>query len=166
MPAALQFKPRTPVRIFVVDDSPMVRGVLRGLLERHDNWKVCGEASTGSEAVRNVDRVNPDVVILDFQMPEMNGLDAAETMTSQSPDLPILMVSTYMSPELARRHARQECAARVENKTSLVWSRPLTTYCTIRLTSELEPARRPQTVTCGRPSRSGSCNIRSFSQEV
>jgi DNA-binding NarL/FixJ family response regulator len=102
MPAALQFKPRTPVRIFVVDDSPMVRRVLRGLLERHDNWKVCGEASTGSEAVRNVDRVNPDVVILDFQMPEMNGLDAAKTMTSQSPDLPILMVSTYMSPELAQ----------------------------------------------------------------
>ena len=80
----------------------MVRRVLRGLLERHDNWKVCGEASTGSEAVRNVDRVNPDVVILDFQMPEMNGLDAAKTMTSQSPDLPILMVSTYMSPELAQ----------------------------------------------------------------
>ena len=78
----------------------MVRRVLRGLLERHDDWKVCGEASTGLEAVHNVDRVNPDVVILDFQMPEMNGLDAAKTMT-HSPELPILMVSTYMSQELA-----------------------------------------------------------------
>ncbi len=101
MSAAVQFKPRTPVRIFVVDDSPMVRRVLRGFLERHDDWKVCGEASTGLEAVRNVDQVNPDVVILDFQMPEMNGLDAAKTMTRHSPKLPILMVSTYMSQELA-----------------------------------------------------------------
>jgi CheY-like chemotaxis protein len=91
----------SPTRILVVDDSQVMRGCLRRLLERHPHWKVCGEACDGREAVQKAQQVGPDVIVLDFQMPEMNGLDAARSIQSQSPRVPILMVSAHMSPQLA-----------------------------------------------------------------
>jgi DNA-binding NarL/FixJ family response regulator len=94
----------SPARILVVDDSQVMRRCLRRLLERHPHWKVCGEAFDGREAVQKAQQVGPDVIVLDvldFQMPEMNGLDAARSIQQQSPRVPILMVSAHMSPQLA-----------------------------------------------------------------
>ena len=91
----------SPTRILVVDDSQAMRRGLRHLLERHPHWWVCGEASDGREAVQKAQQVDPDVIVLDFQMPEMNGLDAAKTIRQRSPRVPILMVSMHMSPQLA-----------------------------------------------------------------
>lgn len=90
-----------PTRILVVDDSQTMRQSLRHLLERHPHWTVCGEASDGREAVKKAEQVGPDVIVLDFQMPEMNGLDAARSITRRLPRVPILMVSIHMSPQLA-----------------------------------------------------------------
>jgi DNA-binding NarL/FixJ family response regulator len=90
----------SPTRILVVDDSQAMRRGLRDLLERHPHWRVCGEASDGREAVQKAQQVEPDVIVLDFQMPEMNGLDAARSITQRSPRVPILMVSMHMSPQL------------------------------------------------------------------
>ena len=78
-----------------------MRRTLRNLLERHDHWKVCDEASDGREAVEKFDRGKFDVVVLDFQMPEMNGLDAAKQIALHSPSTPILMVTLHYSPQLA-----------------------------------------------------------------
>jgi DNA-binding NarL/FixJ family response regulator len=91
----------SPTRILVVDDSQAMRRGLRHLLERHPHWWVCGEASDGREAVKKAQEIEPDVIVLDFQMPEMNGLDAAKSITKRSPRVPILMVSMHMSPQLA-----------------------------------------------------------------
>lgn len=91
----------SPTRILVVDDSKAMRRGLRHLLERHPHWRVCGEASDGREAVEKAQQMEPDVIVLDFQMPEMNGLDAAKSITQHSPRVPILMVSMHMSPQLA-----------------------------------------------------------------
>jgi DNA-binding NarL/FixJ family response regulator len=91
----------SPTRILVVDDSQAMRRGLRHLLERHPHWTVCGEASDGREAVEKAKQEEPDVIVLDFQMPEMNGLDAAKSITQRSPRVPILMVSMHMSPQLA-----------------------------------------------------------------
>ncbi len=88
------------VRILLADDNEIMRRSLRRLLESRDNWRVCEEASNGREAVDKVDQSSPDVLLLDFQMPEMNGLDAAREIRRRSPDLPILMVSMHMSPQL------------------------------------------------------------------
>ena len=90
----------TPVRILVVDDSQLMRRCLRTLLEQRDAWKVCCEASNGKEAIEKAKQASPDVIVLDFQMPEMNGLDAAKEIRRQSPDVPILMVTLHMSPQL------------------------------------------------------------------
>jgi DNA-binding NarL/FixJ family response regulator len=91
----------SPTRILVVDDSQAMRRGLRHLLERHPHWRVCGEAADGREAVEKAQEIEPDVIVLDFQMPEMNGLDAAKSITEHSPQVPILMVSMHMSPQLA-----------------------------------------------------------------
>jgi CheY-like chemotaxis protein len=88
------------IRILVVDDNPSVRRHLRGVLEQHVGWLVCGEAGTGQEAVERFRQGRPDVIVLDFQMPEMNGLDAARVIKRLSPEMPILMVTLYLSQQL------------------------------------------------------------------
>jgi DNA-binding NarL/FixJ family response regulator len=89
------------VRILVADDNDTVRRHLRGLLEKHDNWRVCDEARNGQEAVDRFQEIRPDVIVLDFQMPEMNGLDAARIITQLSPETPILMLTLYLSRQLS-----------------------------------------------------------------
>ncbi len=91
---------RPTVRILLADDSETMRRSLRRLLETHTDWHVCGEASNGREAVDKVDQNSPDVLLLDFQMPEMNGLEAAKEIRLRSPELPILMVTLHLSPQL------------------------------------------------------------------
>jgi DNA-binding NarL/FixJ family response regulator len=84
-----------------VDDNAVMRRTLRNVLEGQDDWKVCGEASDGREAVAKFDKEKFDVIVLDFQMPGMNGLDAAKEITSRFPSTPILMVTLHHSPHLA-----------------------------------------------------------------
>jgi DNA-binding NarL/FixJ family response regulator len=89
------------VRILVADDSPAVRRCLRGLLDHHDDWLVCDEASNGREAVERFRSAQPDLIVLDFQMPEMNGLEAARLIVNLSPGTPILMVTIHLSKQLS-----------------------------------------------------------------
>ena len=102
------------VRIFVVDDNPSVRRYLRRALEEHGNWRVCDEARNGQEAVDRVRGVQPDVIVLDLQMPEMNGLEAARIITQRSPHIPILLVTLHISRQLSEEArkvgARGACA--------------------------------------------------------
>jgi DNA-binding NarL/FixJ family response regulator len=89
------------IRILVVDDNPAVRRYLRAVLEQHADWHVCDEARNGQDAVDRFKQVRPDVIVLDFQMPEMNGLDAARIIGRQAPEIPILMVTLYLSKQLS-----------------------------------------------------------------
>ncbi len=83
-----------------------MRRTLRQLLETQDQWKVSDEASDGREAVAKFDKEKFDLIVLDFQMPVMNGLDAAKEITSRSPSTPILMVTLHHSPQLAEAARR------------------------------------------------------------
>jgi DNA-binding NarL/FixJ family response regulator len=94
------------VRILVADDSPAVRRCLCGLLDQHDDWTVCDEVSNGREAVERFRQVRPDLIVLDFQMPEMNGLDAARHIARISPKTPILMVTIHLSKQLSEEARR------------------------------------------------------------
>jgi DNA-binding NarL/FixJ family response regulator len=90
------------VRILVADDSPAIRSCLRGLLDHHADWLVCDEASNGKEAVERFLEAKPDLIVIDFQMPEMNGLDAARHIVELSPKTPILMVTIHLSKQLSQ----------------------------------------------------------------
>jgi len=89
------------IRILVVDDSPAIRRYLRGILEQQQGWRVCDEARNGQDAVDRFWEIDPDVVVLDFQMPGMNGLDAARRIKRLSPNTPILMVTLYLTKQLS-----------------------------------------------------------------
>ena len=93
-------------RILVVDDNPAVRHYLRALLEQQSTWQVCDEARTGREAIQRVERNPPDMILLDFQMPDLNGLDVAREITRQFPEIPILMVTIHLSKQLAEEARR------------------------------------------------------------
>ena len=94
------------VRILVADDNPAIRRCLRGLLDHHDDWEVCDEASNGKEAVERFQEAKPDLIVIDFQMPEMNGLDAARRIVDLSPKTPILMVTIHLSKQLSEEARR------------------------------------------------------------
>jgi DNA-binding NarL/FixJ family response regulator len=91
-------KPKT--RILIVDDSALLRKQLRKLLQQNPNWEVCGESADGRDAVQKTRELNPDLVVMDFAMPQMNGVEAAREISKVFPEMPILMFTMYMSNQL------------------------------------------------------------------
>lgn len=89
------------VRILLVDDNPSVRHYLRAILEQETSWRVCGEARTGAEALKKVLESPPDLILLDYQMPDLNGVDIAKQICGMFPKIPILMVTLHLSKQLA-----------------------------------------------------------------
>jgi CheY-like chemotaxis protein len=90
-----------PARILIVDDSPSARSFLKKLLETHPGqWKVCGEAVNGLEAVQKAVELKPDLIIVDLQMPIMDGLTASGSIAQSLPGIPILMSTIHKSEQL------------------------------------------------------------------
>jgi DNA-binding NarL/FixJ family response regulator len=87
-------------RILIVDDSALVRTRLRDMLQQHAQWKVCGEAANGREALDKVQMLGPDLIVLDFLMPGMDGLQAARELGKLVPHVPILMFTMHLSRQL------------------------------------------------------------------
>jgi DNA-binding NarL/FixJ family response regulator len=91
-----------PLRILVVDDHAVVRRGVRSLLESEEGFDITGEATTGREAVDMARRLQPDVVVMDLSLPELNGLDATRQILKASPGSEILVLTMHHSEELAR----------------------------------------------------------------
>jgi len=92
--------PTMAARILIADDNPHVRHSLRTLLERNPEWEICGEAVDGKDAVRKARQLSPDLIVMDFLMPGMNGLEAAREISRTVPDMPILICTMYLSQQL------------------------------------------------------------------
>src|SRR6202795_5059237 len=90
------------LRILIVDDHAVVRRGVRSLLESHEGWQVCGEATTGRDAVAQSLQLRPDVVIMDLSLPELNGLDTTRQILKAAPDTEVLVLTMHHSEELAR----------------------------------------------------------------
>ncbi len=88
-------------RILIADDSPYVRQGLRSLLSVHPDWQVCGEAVDGQDAVEKTRQLAPDVVVLDFAMPVVDGVKAAREIAKISPGIQVLLCSMYLDSQLA-----------------------------------------------------------------
>jgi len=83
------------IRILLADDHELTRSGLRYLLEKHEDWSVCGEASNGRLAVEMAEKLRPDFAILDMSMPEMNGLEATRQILKKQPQLNILIFTMH-----------------------------------------------------------------------
>jgi DNA-binding NarL/FixJ family response regulator len=90
------------LRILVADDHQLLRQGLRTLLETQPGWKVCGEAITGTEAVEKARQLQPDIVVLDVHMPEMDGLQAAREILAARPQIEVLILTIDESAEVIR----------------------------------------------------------------
>lgn len=88
-------------RILVADDSDVVRRGIKRLLDEHAGWEVCGEAGDGQEAVEKARQLSPDVVVLDFSMPILNGIEAARQIHESRPSTKFVLCSMYLDSQLA-----------------------------------------------------------------
>ncbi|HSF19154.1 MAG TPA: response regulator transcription factor [Vicinamibacteria bacterium] len=89
-------------QILLADDHELVRKGLRGVLATRPDWNVCGEAVTGREAVSKAKELNPDVVILDVSMPELNGVEATREIVQSCPKTEVLILTVHDSDSLIR----------------------------------------------------------------
>ncbi len=93
---------RQGITVLIADDHPMVREGLRSMLDA-DEISVIGEAATGAEAVERVQQLNPDVVLMDVRMPDMDGLAATEVVKQAFPDTSVIVITSYESKDYLRR---------------------------------------------------------------
>jgi DNA-binding NarL/FixJ family response regulator len=84
---------RAVIKVVIADDHPLVRFAVRRCLEWEESVEVVGEATTGREAVDLVRRLRPDAVLLDYQMPVLDGMDAARAIREDVPEVAILMLT-------------------------------------------------------------------------
>jgi DNA-binding NarL/FixJ family response regulator len=93
---------KTTVQILIADDHDVMREGTRAVIERQPGWEVCGVAATGREAVEQAFALEPDVVVMDMSMPELNGLAAAQQIRRRLPQTEILIFTAHQTDELIR----------------------------------------------------------------
>jgi DNA-binding NarL/FixJ family response regulator len=84
-----------PIRLLIADDHPVVRDGLRAMLATQPDMELIGEAATGTEAVAQARALRPDVVLMDLQMPDLDGPGAIATLREQAPVVRVLVLTTY-----------------------------------------------------------------------
>jgi DNA-binding NarL/FixJ family response regulator len=89
-------------RILIADDHQIVRSGLRAILEKHENWEVVAEAQDGKEAVAKAIESEPDVAIIDYSLPLINGVEAARQIHARVPSAEILIFTMHDSDVLVR----------------------------------------------------------------
>jgi DNA-binding NarL/FixJ family response regulator len=108
--AVRSWQVRLHQRILVVDDHASFRHLLRTFLELNPKWEVCGEASDGCEAVTKTRELHPDIVLMDLDMPRLNGLEATRQIHKLSPSIRVLILTLHdisTLPQIARNSGAQ-----------------------------------------------------------
>ena len=106
------------MQVLVVDDQPPFRAAARAVLSRIAEFDLVGEAASGEEAVAMSESLHPDLVLMDINMGEMNGIEATRLVTASRPDTMVILVSTYAAADLPA-DARTSGAAAYVNKDEL-----------------------------------------------
>jgi DNA-binding NarL/FixJ family response regulator len=90
------------LRILLADDHEILRRGLTSLLQKHEGWEVCGEASDGREAVEMAKQLKPDVIIVDIGMPNLNGLDTTRQLMQYDPRFKVIVLTITDSDQVIR----------------------------------------------------------------
>jgi DNA-binding NarL/FixJ family response regulator len=98
--------PSKPTRILLADDHAVVRGGFRMILDAQDDFEVVGEVSNGREAVEQATSLQPDVVIMDVTMPELNGIEATRRIAAAAPRARVLALSMHRDAVYVREILR------------------------------------------------------------
>ncbi len=101
------YRRKRKLRVLIADDSVFTRKLLQKILESTSKFEVAEEVSDGSSAVLSYDEIRPDIVIMDINMPVMDGLTAAKKILSKDPSAIIVIVSASGSQELVIKEARK-----------------------------------------------------------
>jgi two-component system, chemotaxis family, chemotaxis protein CheY len=107
------------LRILIVDDSETTRRILRAIVHSRE-WTVCGEAEDGRSGVAKFEELKPDLVLIDLAMPDINGLEAAKSMSEVDPTVPLVLFTVLDMPEL-KEPARTAGITEVVSKAQ-AWS--------------------------------------------
>lgn len=120
---------RVAVRVLLVDDTEHVREMLAQMLLL-DGFDVVGKAPSGAEAIAMVQTCDPDIVIMDYKMPSMDGITATRLIRSTAPTLPVILYTAYLDDDLerqARAAGVSACLGKIEGLASL--ERAITALC-------------------------------------
>jgi DNA-binding NarL/FixJ family response regulator len=109
--------------ILIVDDSPLIRHLVRSYIDRYPEWQVCGEAANGREGIDKAQELHPDLIVLDLSMPVMNGIEAAAVLKRLMPTVPVIIFSEYssvLSDAEARSAGISALVSKTENISALL----------------------------------------------
>ena len=110
-----------PVKVFVVDDADQVREMLVQMLELSE-FDVVGSAANGPDAIENVVATDPDVVVTDYKMPDMDGIAVARAIREKRPDQAIILYTAYLDAALEREAKAagvSMCVSKIEGLETL-----------------------------------------------
>jgi two-component system chemotaxis response regulator CheY len=108
------------LRILIVDDSVTMRRMIDTILRSHSGWTICGEAEDGISGIQKFQELKPDLVLLDFGMPGIDGIEAAAAMFTVNPSVPLILFTVWDLEDLERAAAKAGIRA-VVPKTE-VWT--------------------------------------------
>lgn len=91
------------MRILIADDNEMIRRGIAGILSTNEHYEICGEAVSANDMLRKAGELNPDLVLLDVSMPDMDGLNAARLLHKALPSIKIVIVSQHDAKHLLPR---------------------------------------------------------------